>query len=79
MLFDSKLDTTGLHCPLAIVKTKEAISQLAPGGVLLVIATDPSFVIDCKAYIRQTGDELLQSWQDGEKSYYLLRKNTIDR
>lgn len=73
--FDIKLDTTGLHCPLPIIKTKQTLSKLASKKVLLVITTDPSFDIDCKVYIRQSGNKLLKSWQVGKEFYYLLSKS----
>ena len=72
--FDTKLDTTGLHCPLPIAKTKQTISKLENEKKLLVITTDPSFDIDCKVYIRQSGNKLLKSWQEDKKFYYLLSK-----
>lgn len=72
--FDVKLDTTGMHCPVPITMTKQTISKLENKKVLLVITSDPSFEIDCKVYIRQSGNKLLKSWQEGKKFYYLLSK-----
>ena len=73
--FDIKLDTTGLYCPLPILETKQTISNLTSKKKLLVITSDPSFDIDCKVYLRQSGNKLLKSWQVGEKFYYLLIKS----
>lgn len=73
--FDIKLDTTGLHCPLPIAKTKQTISELPSKKKVLVITSDPSFDIDCKVYIRQSGNKLLKSWQEGKEFYYLLSKS----
>jgi tRNA 2-thiouridine synthesizing protein A len=72
--FDVKLDITGLYCPLPILKTKQVISNLTNNKRLLVITSDPSFYIDCKVYLRQSGNKLLKSWQVGRKFYYLLSK-----
>lgn len=72
--FDIKLDVTGLHCPLPIIKTKQCLSNLNSKKRLLVITTDPSFVIDCKVYLKQSGNKLLRSWEEAEKFYFLLRK-----
>jgi tRNA 2-thiouridine synthesizing protein A len=38
---DKTLDTKGLACPLPILKTKKALSQLPIGAKLEVLATDP--------------------------------------
>lgn len=70
------LDTSGLRCPLPIMQTKQEISKLTNGERLLIVATDPSYQLDCQVFIRQTGHILLQSWQEGEKFYYLLQHNS---
>ena len=38
---DKTLDTKGLACPLPILKTKKALSELPKGAKLEVLATDP--------------------------------------
>jgi tRNA 2-thiouridine synthesizing protein A len=73
---DWQLDTSGLRCPIPIMRTKREISKLTFGAKLLVIATDPSFKLDCLVFARQTGHLLLQSWQEDEKFYFLLQKNS---
>lgn len=71
------LDTTGLRCPIPIMRTKAALSKLAHNERLLVIATDPSYRIDCQVFVRQTGHILLHSWLEGEKFYYVLQHNIL--
>lgn len=73
--FDAKLDATGMACPLPMAKTKQTLSNLNSTNKLLVITTDPSFAIDCRVYVRQSGNKLLKSWQAGEEFYFLLRKS----
>lgn len=70
------LDTSGLRCPIPIMQTKQEISKLTNGSNLLIVATDPSYYLDCQVFIRQTGHILLQSWQEGEKFYYLMQNNS---
>lgn len=70
--YDLLLDASGLRCPIPIMRTKAEISKLTSGGRLLVIATDPSYAVDCQVFIRQTGHLLLQSWQEDQKYFYLL-------
>lgn len=38
---DKKLDTTGLTCPMPLLKTKKTLSQMAAGEVIEVISSDP--------------------------------------
>jgi len=63
---DKTLDTKGLACPLPILKTKKALSQLPIGAKLEVLATDPGSVPDFTAFCETTGNLLLeQSQRDG--------------
>ncbi|MDQ6684740.1 MAG: sulfurtransferase TusA family protein [Pseudomonadota bacterium] len=59
LLADVELDTSGLLCPLPILKAKKALSPMASGAVLKVIATDPGSTRDFQNFARQTGNELL--------------------
>lgn len=75
MHFDRELDVRGLNCPLPILRTKKALSEMSTGEVLHVLATDPGSVKDFSAFARQTGNELLSSVEaDKVFEYYLQRK-----
>ncbi|MSO85660.1 MAG: sulfurtransferase TusA family protein [Rhodospirillales bacterium] len=68
------LDARGLNCPLPILKTKKAIKEVPVGETLKVLATDPSSVKDMDAFCRATGNELMESGQDGNTYTFLLRR-----
>jgi len=73
--FDRELDARGLNCPLPILRTKKALNDMATGGVLKVLATDPASVKDFEAFSRQTGNALLEhSESGGVFEFYLRRK-----
>ena len=74
MNIDKELDTTGLACPLPIVKTRKALGDMASGQVLRVVGTDQGTVHDMAAYAEQTGHALLSSGVEGGKFVFLLRK-----
>jgi len=57
--FDKDLDVRGLNCPLPILRAKKALSELASGQVLRVLATDPGSVKDFQAFAKQTGNQLV--------------------
>jgi tRNA 2-thiouridine synthesizing protein A len=63
MQFDRELDVKGLNCPLPILRTKKALSEMSSGQVLRVLATDPGATKDFHAFAKQTGNLLLS---DGE-------------
>lgn len=49
------LDTKGLNCPLPVLRARKRIGDVAPGGTMRVLATDPAAVADFKAFCDQTG------------------------
>ena len=54
----TKLDLTGLKCPLPALKTRKALKALLPGDLLEVHCTDPLAVIDIPSLIQETGDKV---------------------
>ena len=54
----TKLDLTGLKCPLPVLKTRKALKTLIAGDRLEVHCTDPLSVIDIPNLIRETGDRV---------------------
>ena len=54
----TKLDLSGLKCPLPALKTRKALKSLNPGDRLEVHCTDPLSVIDIPALVRETGDSV---------------------
>jgi tRNA 2-thiouridine synthesizing protein A len=74
MKFDKEFDASGLACPLPIVKTKKALSDMASGQVLRVISTDPGSVGDMAAFAEQTGNQLLEQSNENKKYVFLLKK-----
>jgi len=75
MQFDRELDVKGLNCPLPILRTKKALSEMTSGKVLRVLATDPGAVKDFHAFAKQTGNQLLSDSEDEHVfEFYFKRK-----
>ncbi len=72
--FDQELDASGLNCPLPILRAKKTLTGMESGKILRIIATDPGSVKDFEAFSKQTGNELLESAEDGGKYMFLLKK-----
>ena len=73
--FDAELDARGVPCPLPLLKTKQALSGLAAGQVLRVLATDAAAPRDFAAYAEATGHSLLQTEPlDGGFELYLRKR-----
>lgn len=71
---DEIVDAKGLNCPMPILRAKKALKGMAAGSTLEVQATDPGSVKDFEAFCRSTGNELLESRQDGNTYVYLIKK-----
>ncbi len=72
--FDQELDASGLNCPLPILRAKKTLSSMDTGQILHIIATDPGSVKDFDAFSKQTGNELLESKEEGGKFHFLIKK-----
>ena len=72
---DRVLDCRNLSCPLPVVKTAQVIRELESGQHLLVLATDPGFAQDIKAWSSRTGNDLVTLTEDGGAYQVLLRRN----
>ncbi len=54
---DLELDCRGLQCPLPVVELARALSRVAVGEVVAVVATDPAARHDVPAWCRMRGQE----------------------
>jgi tRNA 2-thiouridine synthesizing protein A len=70
----TKLDLTGLKCPLPALKTRKALKALKPGDLLEVHCTDPLSVIDIPNLIRETGDKVEIREQAERRIVFLIEK-----
>ncbi len=68
------LDLKGLKCPLPVLRARKALKDVAAGGRLVVLATDPGAVKDFEAFCRAAGHRLV-GWSeaDGVFSFELER------
>lgn len=75
MQHDKEIDTRGLNCPLPILRTKKALSDVQSGQVLKIVATDPGSVKDFESFSKQTGHALLsQTEANGEFTFFMRKK-----
>ncbi|MFM8866100.1 MAG: sulfurtransferase TusA family protein [Limnohabitans sp.] len=74
MNIDLEIDTSGLNCPLPILKAKKALTGLQSGQTLKVISTDPGSWRDFEAFARQTGNALLSQEKTEANFVYVLQR-----
>ena len=71
---DKELDTSGLSCPLPVLRLKQTLKKMETGEVVFVIATDKGTLHDFVSFSKQTGHELLDSNEEDEKYLFWFRK-----
>jgi len=60
------LDVKGLACPMPLLKAKKTLNEMAPAELLRVF----------EVFSQQSGNQLLESRQEGDTYIYLIRKKT---
>ncbi|VAW78498.1 hypothetical protein MNBD_GAMMA15-578 [hydrothermal vent metagenome] len=74
MDFDQELDTSGLTCPMPVMKTKKALKKLETGQVLHLITTDPATGDDIPGLVDQMGSSIEEANEDGGKYHFYIKK-----
>ena len=73
-MIPTRLDLTGLKCPLPALKTARALKALSPGEVLEVHCTDPLSLIDIPNLVRETGDSVEVTERTEQRIIFLIEK-----
>jgi len=73
--YDKTLDACGLCCPGPLMQVKASIDQMNEGQVLKVLASDPGFFEDIKAWSKRTNNELLDISKSGSNITAFIKKN----
>lgn len=72
---DRMLDTTGLSCPMPVLKTKKALSGMDAGEVIEVISSDPGSQKDIPKLGDKGGNTYLGSLAVDDRVFkYYIRK-----
>ena len=71
---DAILDASGLNCPEPVMMLHNKVRDLAAGGVLKVIATDPSTRRDIPKFCMFLGHELLEQQVEAGNYLYWIKK-----
>lgn len=68
------LDATGLNCPEPVMMLHNKVRDLQAGGLLKVIATDPSTRRDIPKFCMFLGHELVDQAEEAGTYLYWIRK-----
>lgn len=75
---DQSIDTTGLYCPIPVVKTAEKVKAMPVGAVLEVISDDGGIEADLPAWCEGYGHEFLGSYHDSGRWRLYVKINDVD-
>ncbi|MEP9398714.1 sulfurtransferase TusA family protein [Mesorhizobium sp. KR2-14] len=70
----TKLDLSGLKCPLPALKTRKALRGLAPGERIEVVCTDPLASIDIPNLLAETGDLMIATERQAGRMVFVIEK-----
>jgi tRNA 2-thiouridine synthesizing protein A len=70
----TKLDFSGLKCPLPALKTRKALKPLASGDRLEITCTDPLAAIDIPNLVHTTGDLIERTDDHGDTIVFVIQK-----
>ena len=68
-----QLDVRKLLCPLPVIKTQNAVKNLAPGDRLTIVATDPGTMEDIPTWSRINGHQILSMEEINKEIIFLLQ------
>jgi tRNA 2-thiouridine synthesizing protein A len=71
---DAILDATGLNCPEPVMMLHNKVRDLQAGGLLKVIATDPSTRRDIPKFCMFLDHQLVEQSEEGGTYLYWIRK-----
>jgi len=74
MQIDKELDARGLNCPLPLMKTKKTLTEMQPGQVLRVVASDAGSMPDILAFVKKAGHEMLEQQNIGREYIHVIRR-----
>lgn len=72
--YDVELDTSGLNCPLPVLKARKTLSTMETGQRLHLIATDVGARMDIPAFTKMTGNILIETSEQDGKLHFVLEK-----
>ena len=73
---DKVMDLKNLPCPMPVVKVSKGIKEVEIGQVIQAVTTDPGALTDFPSWARTSGNEILNTEQNGEEIiFYIKRTN----
>jgi len=69
------MDLRGLRCPLPVLKIRRTLATLQPGAELSALTDDPLAGVDVPNFVRESGDEVMETVREGDAFRFRIRKS----
>ncbi|MFV0293101.1 MAG: sulfurtransferase TusA family protein [Paracoccus sp. (in: a-proteobacteria)] len=76
-----EIDARGLLCPLPVLRLRKALTLIAPGSCVTLLATDRMAAIDIPHFCAESGHELISvtPLDTGATRYNIRRASCTDK
>lgn len=64
------VDARGLHCPLPLLRLRQALHLMQIGERVRLLASDPNSQTDIQRYCERAGQQLVAKWQAEDQTYF---------
>lgn len=71
---EKTMDLKGMPCPMPVVKVSKGIKEIEVGQVLLAETTDPGALADFPAWARTSGNEIVETVQEGDSIRFYIKR-----
>lgn len=71
---EKSFDLKGLACPMPVVKISKGIKEVEVGQVVEALTTDPGALTDFPAWARTSGNEIVETNQDGDVIKFYIKR-----
>ncbi|WJW76012.1 sulfurtransferase TusA family protein [Thiohalobacter sp. IOR34] len=75
LLYDRRLDVSGLHCPVPVIHCRAQLTLMAPAETLYIVGTDADLEAELARLAERFGHARLKSWRENGRVHLLLQKN----
>ena len=71
-----ELDTTGLLCPLPVLKLRKRIKNIKKGEVIKIFTDDPAAELDIPHFCKETSNKILKKKEEKDNTgftFYVMK------
>ena len=68
-----ELDTSGMECPIPVLKARKLVQSVSKGTIIKIIATDPLAEADFRHYCEQSKYQFIDI-KENKKKFYIRFK-----